>query len=228
MIEMYKVIILIAAVGFALLGYKKTLYPVWAFLFNVIVAVYLGVMTAPQMVDKLGIFRLCMGNFAYAVCIFVIAVIYFLIIQLLTFRFFTAVYCVSFPAMLNKIGAAVLGFFAGAAIAGFVLFLINISPLAKITAFNFFSGAKLSPEKANIVVYKTCNFVHGISLQPCSTSVSKQMDKIFTDWRQVKTKTSSKITPDHNNIPVADANAPSANPLPQNAHNEPNLAGSDQ
>jgi len=200
---MYKWIILIAAVGFALLGYKKTLYPVWAFVFNIIVAVYLGVMTGPQMVDKFGIFRMCMGNFAYAACIFAIAAIYFIIAQLLTFRFFTAVYCVSFPAMLNKIGAAVLGFFAGAAIAGFVLFLINISPLANASAVSFLSGAKLPPQKANAVVYKTCNFVHDISLQPCPTSVSSQMEKIFADWRQTETKTDSNGVLDHH-IPVVD------------------------
>lgn len=203
MIEMYKVIILIIAVGFALLGYKKTLYPVWAFVFNVIVAVYLGVMTGPQMVDKFGIFRLYIGNFAYTGCILAIAVIYFLIAQLLTFRFFTVVFCVSFPAMLNKIGAAVLGFFAGAAIAGFVLFLINVSPLANSSAVSFLSGGKLSPQKANAVVYKTCNFVHDISLQPCPTSIAKQLEKIFADWRQVKTKTDSNGVLDHH-IPVVD------------------------
>jgi hypothetical protein len=227
MIEMYRVIILIIAVGFALLGYKKTLYPVWAFVFNVIVAIYLGIMTGPQMVDKFAIFRLYMGNFAYTGSILVIAVIYFLIAQLLTFHFFTVVYCVSFPAFLNKIGAAVLDFFAGAAIAGFVLFLINISPLANSSAVSFVSGAKLSPQKANAVVYKTCNFVHDISLQPCPTSVSSQMEKIFTDWRQTETKTNSNSIPD-NSTPIVDTNAPPANLPLKNAPNESNLAESDQ
>lgn len=225
---MYRLIILIVAVVFALLGYKKTLYPAWAFVFNVIVAIYLGVMTGPQIVDKLGIFRQCMGNFAYAICILAIAVIYFLIVQLMTFRFFTAVYCVSFPAMLNQIGAAVLGFFAGAAIAGFVLFLINISPLANSSVVSFLSGAKLLPEKANVVVYKTCNFVHDISLQPCPTSVAKQLERIFTGWRQTEeTKTDSDSVPDYN-TPLVDINAPPANSPPQSAPNEPNLTEPNQ
>ncbi|MDD5134598.1 MAG: hypothetical protein PHP01_04240 [Phycisphaerae bacterium] len=221
---MYRWIILIIAVGFALLGYKKTLYPTWAFVFNIIVAVYLGVMTGPQIVDKLGIFRMCVGNFAYPACILAVAVIYFLIVQLFTFRFFTSVYCVSFPVILNKMGGAILGFWAGAVIAGFVLFLINISPLTSYSAINFFRGGKLLPQKANAVVYKTCNFVHSISLQSCPTSIAEQFEKISADWRQAgKTKTDSNSVPDKS-MPIVNINTPPAGESSQKALNEPNLA----
>ena len=184
MIEMYRFIILIAACCFAFLGYKKTLYPAWAFLFNIIVAIYLGVMTAPQIVGNQPIIRTHLGDFAYSGSMLAVAAIFFIVAQLLTFRFLTAVYCVSFPSLLNSVGAAVLGFFAGAAIAGFAIFLINISPPKNSKFVGFFIGAKLSQEKANAVVRKTCDFVHDISLQPHPAGVSKQMEKIFTDWRR--------------------------------------------
>jgi hypothetical protein len=181
---MYKFIILIVALGFAWLGYKKTLYPAWAFLFNVIVAIYLGIMTAPQIINTLPIIKTYLGNFTYSGTMFAIAMVFFVIAQLATFQFLTAVYCVSLPSLLNSIGAAVLGFFTGAAIAGFVIFLINISLPADSKFADFFTGAKLSQEKANTVVYKTCNFVHSISLQQHPTSVSEQMKKIFGSWRK--------------------------------------------
>ena len=184
MIEMYRFIILIAAIGFAWVGYKKTWYPAWALLFNIIVAIYLGVMTAPQIVDNLPIIRTYLGNFSYAGSMLMIAAIFFTVAQFLTFRYLTAVYCVSFPPLLNSIGAAILGFFAGAAIAGFVIFLINISPPQGSKYVAFFTGARLSQEKANGVVRKTCGFVHDISLQSPSAGVSKQMEKIVNGWRQ--------------------------------------------
>ena len=196
---MYRFIILIAALGFAWLGYKKTWYPAWAFLFNVIVAIYLGVMTAPQIVNALPI-RTYFGDFAYSGTMLAIAVVFFIISQLATFRYLTAVYCVSFPSLLNSIGAAILGFFTGAAIAGFVIFLVNISPPQGSKYVAFFTGAKLSQKEANTVVYKTCNFVHDISLQQHPTSVSEQMGKIFGNWRKTDIKTMDV------NVPAADVN----------------------
>lgn len=204
---MYKFIILIVALGFAWIGYKKTWYPAWAFLFNVIVAIYLGVMIAPQIVENLSIIQTYLGNFAYSGCILAIAAVFFIIAQLLTFRYLTAVYSVSFPLLLNSIGSAVVGFFIGAAIAGFVIFLVNISPPAGSKFVGFFTGAKLSQEKANTVVYKTCNFVHSISLQQHPTSVSEQMEKIFGNWRKSAAKT---VDVPQNNLdkPINESNSP--------------------
>ncbi|MFA6187241.1 MAG: hypothetical protein WC770_08550 [Phycisphaerae bacterium] len=203
---MYRFIILITALGFAWLGYKKTWYPAWAFLFNIIVAIYLGVMAAPQIIDKLPIIRTELGDFAYSGTMLSLAVVFFIIAQLATFRYLTAVYCVSFPSLLNSIGAAILGFFTGAAIAGFVIFLINISPPQGSKYVAFFTGAKLSQEKANTVVYKTCNFVHSVSLQQHPTSVSEQMKKIFGNWRKSETKTVD--VNNINNIPQKNLDKP--------------------
>lgn len=197
---MYKFIILIVALGFAWIGYKKTWYPAWAFLFNVIVAIYLGVMAAPQIIENLPIIKTYFGDFTYSGTMLSIAVLFFVIAQLATLRYLTAVYCVSFPSLLNSVGAAVLGFFTGAAIAGFVIFLINISPPQGSKYVAFFTGAKLSQEEANKVVYKTCNFVHSISLQRHPTSVSEQMGKIFGNWRKSDAKTADV------NVPAADVN----------------------
>lgn len=193
---MYKFIIFIIAALFAWRGYRKTWYPSWAFLFNVIVAIYLGVMATPQIVNALPIIKTFLGNFAYSGTMLIIAAVFFIIAQLATFRFLTAVYCVSFPSLLNSIGSAILGFFTGAAIAGFIIFLLNTSSPPDSRFVGFFTGAKLSQEKANTVIYKTCNFVHSISLQQHPTSVSEQME----NWRKISVKAAEV------KVPAADVN----------------------
>lgn len=181
---MPKLIIITAGLVFAFLGYRKTWYPSWALLFNVLVSIYTSIMITPQLVDKFLVIRNCLGNFSYSAGILIIAAIIFAVMHLLTFRFFTAVYCVSFPKILNSAGTAVLGFLTGSAIAGFLLFLITITPLSGNSAVKFLTQAGSAPDRTNTVVLTTCNFVHDISLQPDPEGVNKQLEKILTGWRK--------------------------------------------
>ncbi|MFA5293430.1 MAG: hypothetical protein WC496_10400 [Phycisphaerae bacterium] len=48
------IISLIVAALFGLWGYKKRLFPAWSFAFNVIIAVYLGVMLTPNILESAG------------------------------------------------------------------------------------------------------------------------------------------------------------------------------
>ncbi len=181
---MPKLIIIAVALVFAFIGYRKTWYPTWPLLFNVLISVYTGVMTAPQIVDRFAVIRNYLGNFSYAFLIFMVAVIIFIMLQLLTFKFFTAVYVISFPNILNRAGAAVLGFLAGMTAAGFLIFLITITPLSDSSAVGFFAQGRQAPDRINGVVLGTCSFVHDISLQPSPMAIDNQMEKILADWRR--------------------------------------------
>ena len=180
---MPKLIIIIVGLVFALIGYRKTWYPSWAFLFNILISIYTSIMITPQIVDKISFIRVYLSNFSYSAFILISAVIIFAVLQLLSFKFFTAVYVISFPKILNSAGAAVLGFLTGSVIAGFLFFLINITPLSDFSAVKSFAQDRQTPDKVNNVVLTTCNFVHNISLQPSPTAIDKQMEKILTDWR---------------------------------------------
>src|SRR4030042_4666713 len=125
---MFKLIIIIVGLAFAFFGYKKTLYSTWAFLFNILVSIYISIMTAPQIVDKVPYIREHLNDFAYSATILAEAVIIFAVIQFLSCRLLTSVYCVSFPKIFNSVGAAVLGFAAGLVLTGFFLFLLTIIP----------------------------------------------------------------------------------------------------
>ncbi len=179
---MPKLIILAVGLVFAFIGYKKTWYPSWALLFNMLISVYTSIMVTPQIVDKVSFIREYLGNFSYAVFVLTAAVIVFVVMQLLAFRFFTAVYIVSFPKILNNAGSAVLGFLTGLVIAGFLLFLITITPLSDFSAVKFLAQGRQTPGGVNGVVLGSCNFVHKISLQPDPKAIGNQMEKILTHW----------------------------------------------
>jgi hypothetical protein len=102
---------------------------------------------------------------------------------------------VSFPKILNGIGAAALGFLTGSVIAGFLLFLISITPLSDNSVVKFAIKGGQTPKTINTVVLSSCNFVHNISLQPDPTAIDKQTDKILTDWRKPVVKADSNSPP---------------------------------
>jgi uncharacterized membrane protein required for colicin V production len=189
---MFKLIIIAAALVFALIGYRKTFYPGWAVLFNLLIAVYISIMSAPQIVDKFPDVRTYLGNYTYSAAILIIAVVIFIVLQAFAFRFFTAVSIVSFPKLLNSLGAAVLGFLTGSVIAGFLLFLINITPLADNSTVRSFTQDKQMPDPKNGVVLVSCDFIHNISLQPDPTAIEKQMESILENWRKLVTEANTK------------------------------------
>ncbi|MCX5632154.1 MAG: CvpA family protein [Phycisphaerae bacterium] len=196
---MFKLIIIAAALVFAFIGYRKTFYPGWAVLFNLLIAVYISIMSAPQIVDKFPDVRNYLGNYTYSGGILAAAVIIFAVLQSFAFRFFTAVSVVSLPKLLNSLGAAILGFLTGSVIAGFLFFLINITPLADNSTVRSFTQDKQIPDRTNGVVLVSCDFIHNISLQPDPTAIDKQLENILANWRKLvtgaNTKTPAKSEP---------------------------------
>jgi hypothetical protein len=180
---MFKWIIIVIGLVFALIGYKKTWYPSWALLFNILVSVYTSIMITPQIVDASPVIGKYLGSFAYSVFILTNAAIIFAVMRFLAFKFFISGHVISFPRILNTAGSAVLGFLTGSIIAGFLLFLITITPLFDFSVVKSFMQNKQTPDKVNTVMLTACNFIHNISLQPCPTAIEKQMEKILADWQ---------------------------------------------
>ncbi len=198
---------LIIAVGliFAIFGYKKTWYPSWAFLFNTLISIYIGIMTAPQIVDKIPFIREHLNDFAYSAGILAAAVIVFVIAQFLSSRFLTSACHVSFPKILDNAGAAVLNFAAGLVLAGFLLFLTTIIPLGDYPTAKFLTKISQISDEAGVVVRSSCNFIHSVSFHASTIGVDRQMGKILTDWKSPETELDTKPTnPDPNNIEVAE------------------------
>ncbi|MBU1260829.1 MAG: hypothetical protein KKE31_06385 [Planctomycetes bacterium] len=83
------IISLIVAVLFGFWGYGKKLFPVWAFAFNVIIAVYLGVMLTPAILKPAGEMLKFLGAYTNVTVMLAAAIIYFVIAQFLSTKYLT-------------------------------------------------------------------------------------------------------------------------------------------
>lgn len=206
---MFKLIIIIVGLIFAFFCYRKTWYSSWAFLFNILISIYISIMTAPQIIDKIPYIREHIGNFAYSAGILAEAVIVFTVIQFLSYKLLTSVYCISFPKIFNTVGAAVLGFVAGMVLAGFSLFLTTIAPLDDYPAVESLVQTSQAPDKAGGVVRDSCIFIHNVSSHAHPVGVDRQMGKIASGWKGPETEQESEPSNlNMDNTKVAEVNFP--------------------
>jgi len=164
------IISIIVAAIFALWGYHKKLYPTWAFVFNVVVAAYLGLMITPAVFDwkPIGGLLAILGPYAKVLLMFIVTALYLVVSQLLSTFYLTTTYCVSFPKLFDDFGGMLLGFFGGYVIASIVLFLLAASPLK-----NDSLTSKFIPDNSGKAVIKACRFVSSISLQLGDENIDK-------------------------------------------------------
>jgi len=189
------IIALIVAVLFGLWGYSKRLYPVWAFAFNVIIAVYLGVMLTPTILETAGELLESLGAYAHVTVMMAMAILYFIIAQFLSTKCLTGAYCVSFHKVVDNAGGLILGFVGGFLIANFILFAIAVSPLKEIPLVSKYIPADMEKTSGKQVV-KACKFVSGFSLQYGDKCISKAIETISRrSVLQIPLKT---ITPEAN------------------------------
>ncbi|HUT30352.1 MAG TPA: CvpA family protein [Sedimentisphaerales bacterium] len=114
---------------FAWLGFKIGFYQTWAVLFNVVIAVYLAIFLGPLILEVIpGV-----SDTAYSTVLAVIstAIGTFLILQCLSYTFFTGQFNVSIPMLLDSLGAVLLGFLAGFLVWSFVVVLVSMTPLSQ-------------------------------------------------------------------------------------------------
>jgi len=137
---------------------KRGFYSSWALLVNVSIAVYLGVFLTPTVFETLG--SLSQWPYALATCLAVIAVVTFLILHSISFIFFTGQFRVSFPRIINTLGAGLLGFLSGFIVCGFVSLVIAVTPICQKSSFS----GQLA-QTANLAVVKSCNCINLLSCQ---------------------------------------------------------------
>ena len=116
---------------FAWFAIKTGFYETWAFVFNVIISIYLAVFLGPIVAD------IVPGGsdtpYSNVLAMIAIAIVSFLILHGITYTFITAHFKVSFPRALNILGAGFLGFLAGFLIWSFASLLISITPISQNT-----------------------------------------------------------------------------------------------
>jgi hypothetical protein len=169
--------IFIAAVSmgiiFAVFGCRRGFYVIWAVLFNLVISIYLSVMFSPTVAAFLpGLFGEGVAQtegrfwYAYAGLAAAVAVVSFVVLQIIAMTYFTGTFQITLPRWTENIGAAFTGFATGYILWGFICFLILIMPVSEIVFFKSFTTSVQSKELSVPAVSKVVNTVNALSLQP--------------------------------------------------------------
>jgi hypothetical protein len=159
-------ILILFASGGAVLAYKKSgFYKMWAIVFNIFIAIYMGIMLSPWIVSLIpsGTNGL---QYQKAACVVCVAILVFGLLQAITVNFITCDYEIGFPKLFNSIGTAVLGFIGGLTVTSFVLLLISLLPFAEAPFVKNVTGKETAERLAAKPVVTLCNFITSISIQP--------------------------------------------------------------
>lgn len=211
---MSAIIALVAAAIFGIWGYHKRLYPMWAFLFNVLVAAYLGLFLTPAIlkIEAAGELVGRLGTYANAAVLLAVFGLYLALSQFLSFYYLTNTYCVSFPRFVDDFGGALLGFAGGYITANILLFALAISPLNAHPLTQ-----KFIPDNDGRAVKKACRYISSFSLQGTNGDIAKAIEKIKASYAKIQPKPVEQPTPQNkisrqsdlaaSDNPITDANA---------------------
>ena len=114
---------------FVWMAVGKGFYDTWTILFNIVISVYTALYLTPVIVDVLP----AAGQTAYgnALTLTAVAAAVFFILYVTSLTLFTGRFKVSFPKLLDNLGAGVLGFLGGLLIWSFAVLLISATPVGQ-------------------------------------------------------------------------------------------------
>ncbi len=168
---------IIFSLVFAAVSLKKGLYLSWVKLVNIVFSIYLSVFLTPS-ISHCSDF-VAKANYGYPLCMIVIAVVVFLILQTVTTTFFTGIFKISFPKVLNIAGAAVLGFVCGLLIWSLGCFVFLLTPLPHSSIAQRFEVPAQLVRTSIPTLRLTCGFVNFCSFQGEQADASKVLDSLL-------------------------------------------------
>jgi uncharacterized membrane protein required for colicin V production len=156
-------ILLIISGLFAWLGVKKGFYAMFATLFCLMFAIYIGVLASPRII------RLSEGleNDSYyaAGCVFGTTLLVFLLLWIVAYFYFLRDCDDYFPKMFERIGGGVCGFLFGYILTSLVMLLVCIMPFSRNEGLPGFLQREAVSRFSVPAVVKTCNFIAEYSLE---------------------------------------------------------------
>lgn len=113
---------------FAWLAIKLGFYQTWAFVFNIIISIYLAVYLRPIVANIPAI-----GDTPYSSVLTMVAIALasFMILHGISYTFLTGQFNVSFPKVFDTLGSGLLGFLAGFFVWSFITLLIYMTPASQ-------------------------------------------------------------------------------------------------
>lgn len=189
---------------FAWFAVKTGFYEMWAMLFNIVISIYLAVFLTPVIVNIIP----AAGETSYgnALTLATAAIGTFLILQGITYVFFTSQFSVSFPRTFDTLGAGVLGFLAGFLVWSFAALLISVTPVSQNTFVKDIGfGNRIKQTNVPYISW-WCNLVNSIVSAPDNEITSEQVINQLLDSTQSKAqdKIPGQVEPDK---PIGSNNA---------------------
>ena len=121
--------IIVAAI-FAYMAIKLGFFMSWSILFNIVISIYLAIYLGPLIV----IFIPGAGDTPYAniLGIVCVAATSFFIQHLIAYTYITGPFAVSFPRILDNLGAVIIGFLSGFLVWSFISLIVCAMPMSKV------------------------------------------------------------------------------------------------
>jgi hypothetical protein len=193
--------ILVAAV-FAYSAIKLGFYQAWTILFNVVIAVYIGIKLGPALEE----FVPMSGQYCKALAVLATGVGTFLILQGIAYVFLIGQFAVTFPRGVNTLGSGLVGFLAGFLVWSFAAVVLCTTPLSDNAFVKDIGFESKNLEEAKVQPYLVwwCNFVDKLVVAGDSqASVEQTVKDLLTRPVQTGTKVRTGRP-----APVVDANEP--------------------
>jgi hypothetical protein len=205
--------ILVAAI-FAYSAVKLGFYQAWTMLFNVVIAVYLGIKLGPAVEE----FVPMSGQYCRTLAVLATGVGAFLILQGIAYVFLIGQFTVTFPRGVSTLGSGLLGFLSGFLIWSFAAIVICTAPFSDNEYLKQigFESKNLEEAKLQPYVVGWCNFVDKLV---ASDEEKAGVEQIVKDLLARPDQPGRKVKTGRP-APVADVNEPNY-PTPEPAGEEP-------
>jgi hypothetical protein len=202
-------------IGLAWVAVRIGFYETWILLFNILVAIYLGIYLEPalgRVVPDVG------GGYKVFLNVLAISVGAFLVLHGIAYTFLTSQFRVPFPRAFDILVAGLLGFLAGFLVVSFAGLLFTLLPLRENTLARNLGLTRPDLQSNLGYVCWWGDLVNGlVEADRQSMECNEAVEEL---WKKVKAAKASRSEPAEPNAP-ADVNAP-PKPAGPNRPNAPN------
>ncbi len=175
---MFLWITIIISVLFACWGYRKGFFVMAATLFNLMVAIFIGVLSTPKLLSLSEGFE--NSGYYAAANVFFLCILIFGVLQFFAYFYFLRDSEVFFPKLFDKVGALVFGFLFGYLICCILIFSFCIMPCSTKVGANYFCSRNQLENLSVPCVRKVCNFTGWYSLHCFDRNSERQIHHLLS------------------------------------------------
>ncbi len=169
---------LILGLTFAWLGIKKGFY-VWVMtVFNIMMAIYIGMLSTPVILKMSPEYS--QSGYYAAATFFAMAMAPFVILQLFGYFYLLRDAVEYFPKLVDQVGGAFCGFLCSYFMVGFVLLLICMMPFSRTDIPSFLPQRDSMLKFSSSAMVRACNFIGAYSLEYFDGEPEAVVEKLNT------------------------------------------------